>query len=91
MEKDFFVSICIPSYNRPEELYRLLKSIDCKAEGVEVLVCEDKAPKRDKVRAAVERFKTETDLYVKYVENEVNCGYDRNLRECIKNADLFPS
>jgi len=87
MEKDFFVSICIPSYNRPEELYRLLKSIDCKAEGVEVLVCEDKAPKRDKVRAAVERFKTETDLYVKYVENEVNCGYDRNLRECIKNAD----
>lgn len=87
MGTGYFLSICIPSYNRPEEIYRLLKSIDCNADGVQVVICEDKAPKRAEVRVNVERFRDETDLDIKYIENELNCGYDRNLRECILNAD----
>lgn len=87
MEKDFLVSICIPSYNRPEDLYRLLNSIDYKDADIQVVVCEDKSPRREEVRAMVERFKTETELSVKYVENDINCGYDKNLRQCILNAN----
>jgi len=29
MDSNFMFSICIPSYNRPAELKRLLDSIDC--------------------------------------------------------------
>ena len=48
-----FLSICIPSYNRPNELCNLLASIDCNPTDVEVVICEDLAPKRADVRAVV--------------------------------------
>ena len=81
-----FLSICIPSYNRPDTLYRLLKSIDVSPAGIEVVIAEDKAPKRDEVREAVQKFKRETELDVLYHENSENLGYDANIRECISVA-----
>lgn len=54
MQKKFF-SICIPSYNRPAEIRRLLDSIDTTHfDEVEIVICEDKAPKREEVRAQVQ-------------------------------------
>lgn len=85
-EKERLVSICIPSYNRAEELYRLLKSIDCTSEEIEIVICEDKSPKREEIKEAVQKYCNETAYDVNYVENSENCGYDKNLRECIKNA-----
>lgn len=82
-----FLSICIPSYNRPQTLLRLLRTIDTKADDVQIVICEDHAPKRLEVRAAVDEFKAETKYEVKYVENEVNKGYDWNLRDFITTAD----
>lgn len=87
MKQKPLLSICIPSYNRPDEIYRLLKSIDITDESkIEIVICEDCAPKRELVRAKVEAFRSESKYSVNYVENEINRGYDRNLRECIKNA-----
>ncbi len=81
------LSICIPSYNRPEEIYRLLKSIDVTDENrIEIVICEDYAPRRNEVREKVETFRNETGYSIKYVENAVNQGYDKNLRECIRSA-----
>ena len=82
-----FISVCIPSYNRPKELLRLLRTIDCDPAVTQIVICEDHAPKRLEVRAAVEEFKAETKSAVKYVENEVNKGYDWNLRDFITTAD----
>ena len=82
-----FLSICIPSYNRPQTLLRLLRTIDTKADDVQIVICEDKAPKRLEVRAAVEEFRKETRYEVKYIENEVNKGYDWNIRDFIIQAD----
>ena len=82
-----FVSICIPSYNRPDTLLRLLRTIDSKASDLQIVICEDKSPKRLEIRAAVETFKKETRYEVKYIENEVNKGYDWNVRDFIIHAD----
>lgn len=81
-----FISICIPSYNRPKELLRLLRSIDCNPNEVEIVICEDHAPKRLEVRENVETFKKETKYNVRYIENEVNKGYDWNIRDFITIA-----
>ncbi len=84
---DIFLSICIPSYNRPEELSRLLESVDSKRfEEIEIVVCEDKSPKRDEIRTAIETFSCESKYAVRYFENESNFGYDKNLRLCASKA-----
>lgn len=82
-----FLSICVPSYNRPNELLRLLRTIDCAKDEVQIVICEDHAPKREEVRRNVETFKAETVYDVKYIENEVNKGYDWNIRDFLIHAD----
>ena len=86
MEKLLF-SICIPSYNRPQELKNLLQSIDfSEPEIMEIVICEDKSPRREEIRKIVEEFKTTTRYKIIYVENKENLGYDGNLRALINNA-----
>ncbi len=84
-----FLSICIPSYNRPDEIGRLLKSVDSEkyVDQIEIVVCEDKAPRRAEVRKTVESFAENSKFDVNYIENELNCGYDRNLRNLINKAE----
>ncbi|MEI6835563.1 MAG: glycosyltransferase family 2 protein [Candidatus Falkowbacteria bacterium] len=84
---NIFISICIPNYNRPDELLRLLKTIDSIQTGkIEIVICEDKSPKMLEVRGKVRLFCENTQYKVNYVENEVNLGFDKNLRACILNA-----
>lgn len=86
MEEKLF-SICIPSYNRPAEIRRLLNSIDTThVDEVEIVICEDKSPKREEIRKQVLDFKSKTQYEVNYIENEENCGYDKNLRNLIRVA-----
>ncbi len=81
------ISICIPSYNRPAELLRLLRTVDSVSrERLEIVICEDKSPKRDEVSRAVDEFKKTGKYSVHYIENAENLGYDKNLRELIKHA-----
>ena len=87
MSNYFFISICIPSYNRPEELKRLIESVDAgNADKIEIVITEDKAPKRLEVRTTVEELKRTCKYTINYYENETNCGYDKNLRECASKA-----
>lgn len=84
----YFVSICIPSYNRPNQLRRLLDSIDCSKEyGVEIVICEDNAPKREEIRTTVDIYINSSPYEVKYIENEKNLGYDGNIRELVNQAE----
>jgi glycosyltransferase involved in cell wall biosynthesis len=81
------LSICIPNYNRPEELFRLLKTVDVSLpDKVEIVICEDRSPKRLEVRNKVEEFRSHSSYRVNYIENEVNFGFDKNLRACLLNA-----
>jgi len=83
---DPFLSICIPSYNRPAELAWLLGSIDSQPMDLEIVICEDQAPKRMDVRAVVEEFSATSVYCVNYHENPTNLGFDGNLRHLIERA-----
>ena len=80
------LSICIPSYNRPEQLLRLLSSIDCETRDIDIIVCEDNAPLREKVRSVVTSFKNQSSYRVHYFENKINLGYDANIRRLVERA-----
>ena len=88
-ESKFFLSICIPSYNRPEGIKRALESVDAEkyAKELQIVVCEDCAPKREEVRAVVTEFAKSSKYDVKYVENEVNLGHGKNWRHCAHEAE----
>lgn len=80
------LSICIPSYNRPCELRNLLASIDCSPANMEVVICEDLAPKRDEVRPIVTAFTASSAYPIRYYENTTNRGFDGNLRRLVECA-----
>ncbi len=82
-----FLSICITSYNRVSELERCLLSIDTKyKDEIEIVICEDCAPKREQVRDMVKQFSEKTQYDVVYHENINNLGFDRNLAMLISIA-----
>lgn len=88
MNNQYLISICIPSYNRPQELKRLLESIDVTLTGlIQIVICEDKSPKREEVQEIVNEFQKISQYQLKYIENKNNLGYDKNLRELIYNAE----
>ena len=87
MSEQFFVSICIPSYNRPEELKRLIESIDATdLSEIEIVVTEDKSPKREVIRNTIRDLQETSGYTINYFENESNFGYDKNLRKCASKA-----
>ena len=84
----YLISISIPSYNRPEELKRLLNSIDSKYPArIQIVICEDKSPLREEVRKIVEEYKRSTIYDLKYIENPQNYGFDKSIRTLIERAD----
>ena len=80
------LSICIPSYNRPDSLLKLLKSVDASSDLIEIVIAEDAAPLREVVRSKVQEFKYISNYEIHYHENAHNLGYDANLRNLIELA-----
>lgn len=81
------LSICIPSYNRPHELIRLLNSINGQKGDFEIIIAEDYSPERAKIKALVEEYiSLHPELKIKLYFNEVNLGYDKNIRNLLSLA-----
>lgn len=81
------VSVVVPAYNRTGELIELLGSVlkQTTMPG-EVVIVEDFSPEREAIRKVCDDhfplFK-KAGSNLRYVENEVNLGFDRNLRKCL--------
>jgi abequosyltransferase len=81
------ISVCIPAYNRAEVLSPLLESIVSQDyENYEIIICEDKSPQRERIRNIVNTFSVRFPERISYFENDVNLGYDGNLRNLIEKA-----
>ena len=87
MDNTPFISICILSYNRPETLLRLLRTIDATCTNdIEVVVCEDFSPRQKEIRAVVSDFAAGQPYPVRYFENERNLGYDGTFNRLVQHA-----
>jgi glycosyltransferase involved in cell wall biosynthesis len=83
------ISVCIPVYNRPEELSILLDSIVRQDyNDYEIVVCDDKSPLSDKIEKVVSKFiKEYPNIIISYFKNDKNLGYDGNLRNLFHKAN----
>jgi abequosyltransferase len=80
-------SICIPAYNRAHHLRALLDSIlsqGCR--DFEVVICEDNSRERDQIAAIVREYESRYPGVLRYFENEINLGYDANIRNLVQEA-----
>lgn len=86
--KNPFVTICIPAYNRPIQLKRLLQSIDFDGMNheIEILIAENFSPLRPKIIDVINSFSLKSNYNLKLILNENNIGYDSNLRNLIEKA-----
>lgn len=79
------LSICIPSYNRPSELERLLLSIkEIKSDDIEVVISDDASPNQNLIDDVVNKYTNH--LNIKYIPRSTNLGYDLNLIFLAENA-----
>lgn len=81
------LSVCIPAYNRPGVLKPLLDSVLSQDfTSYEIVICEDKSPKRKEIAEVVQSYYPKYQQVIKYYENQENLGYDGNLRNLIEKA-----
>jgi abequosyltransferase len=84
------ISICVPAYGRPAEFSLLLKSLEhLTTSPHEIIICEDGSAQRSEIRVLVDQFSHAmigNITNVRYIENELNLGYDGNLRKLISVA-----
>lgn len=83
------LSVCIPAYNRKEFMEPLLDSIIAQDyAGLEIVICEDKSPQREKIREIIESYtlKHKLNNKIRFYSNEENLGYDKNFRELLHKA-----
>jgi glycosyltransferase involved in cell wall biosynthesis len=80
-------SICIPAYNRARHLPALLDSIYAQDwRGFEIVICEDVSRERAEIAAIAHDYAARYPGTLLYHENEVNLGYDGNIRRLVEKA-----
>lgn len=86
------LAVCIPNYNRPNKLYRLLKGLaeqiieENLTKQVEICISDDKSPESpeeviEKIRASY------PDVHIVYQRNEKNMGMDYNFLRSVMISD----
>ncbi len=83
-----FLSVCIPSFNRPGYLKDLLQSIALQDyANFEVVVCDDASPLTQDIEKVVAGFtKNYPDKRFRFIRNPQTLGYDGNFRGLIEHA-----
>ncbi|MHA1491925.1 MAG: glycosyltransferase family 2 protein [Promethearchaeota archaeon] len=77
------LSFCIPTYNRPERIYSLLKqALSFQNQEIEIVIGDDN-PSSDKTQEVVKKFK---DPRIVYFRNKKNLGMDGNMLRTIHKA-----
>jgi abequosyltransferase len=90
MNKFSELTVVVPAYNRVDELGELLQSIENQdVYPAEVLIVEDCSPQRHQIRNVCNVWKERLSprgVEVRLVENELNLGFDKNIRKCIEES-----
>ncbi len=80
---NILLSFCIPTYNRPDRISVIIKSlISLQSKEIEIVISDDN-PLSNRTQESVKEF---TDPRVKYYRNKINLGFDSNMLKTIMRA-----
>lgn len=83
MKSDVILSICIPTFDRPQYIEELINDIiTSDIQDLEIVISDDN-PNSIKTRQVVDKFK---DPRIKYFQNNINLGFDGNQLIAIHRA-----
>jgi len=79
------ISVCIPSFNRPDFIDDLLETIVRQDfTDYEIVVSEDDSPKTIEVETVVTKYVNNyPDISIRFIRNEETLGYDGNFRSLL--------
>lgn len=86
MKSEYKLTLGIVSYNRPYELKRTLLSLFPLPINIELVICDDRSPKLSDILISVKDV-FDSNSQVRFISNEINLGYDRNLFKVIEEAN----
>ncbi len=88
IKKHPLISVCIPSYNRPDYLRDLLETIaEQSFHDYEVVVCDDDSPLTKEIENVVADIQENNQGQVfRYIRNNKTLGYDGNFRGLLSHA-----
>jgi len=81
------LSICVPTYNRENNLRECLESLECQIKGkseIELIISDNHST--DYTKKIVEEYSQKLDN-LHYFFNEENLGFDGNTIKCIERAN----
>jgi glycosyltransferase involved in cell wall biosynthesis len=52
----------------------------------EIIICEDNSPEREEIATIVREYHAQYPSFIRYYENEINLGYDANIRRLIEKS-----
>lgn len=86
------LSIVVLSYNRPEQIKRILENLlEAPNSEFNLIIKDDQSPKREEIHQIVEHYQSSLKFEVIFHSNRENLGYDRNLLDSfsITNSDYI--
>lgn len=82
------LSIVVLSYNRPDQIKRILENfVDTPAGDFELVVKDDRSPRQLEIEEIVNHYKNKLQISLRLHKNESNLGYDRNLIDAFSVAN----
>lgn len=84
-----FLSVCIPSYNRPGYIRELLITVvNQDYLNYEVVICDDNSPLTSEIEQVVNDISNNYhSKKIRFFRNKVTLGYDGNFRNLISKAE----
>jgi glycosyltransferase involved in cell wall biosynthesis len=81
-------SIVVLSYNRPDQIERILVNLKkTSSSNFNLIIKDDCSPRQLEIQNVVEKYRSQLDFEIIFHKNDINLGYDQNLLDAFYIAD----
>lgn len=81
-------SIVVLSYNRPDQIQRILENLkNSSSFNFNLIIKDDCSPRQLEIENVVEKYRSQLNFEIIFHKNKINLGYDKNLLDAFYITD----